>query len=133
MSYNYGGGDIPHYGALVAGAQLRTDRMADFEAALTAVITDIAAHGPDADAFARAKATTVGAIERATKGNDFWAGLIMANLDNPAEVAAIRDGVTSRQAVTPDQVRAAVRRFAAPSAPSFEIKVLPELKTQLKR
>ncbi|GAA3268221.1 hypothetical protein GCM10020258_39240 [Sphingomonas yabuuchiae] len=45
VSYNYGGGDIPHYGALVAGAQLRTDRMADFEAALTAVITDIAAHG----------------------------------------------------------------------------------------
>lgn len=133
VSYNYGSGDIPHYGALVAGAQLRTDRMTDFDAALKAIITDIAAHGPDADAFARAKATTVGAIERARNGNDFWAGLIMANLDNPAEVAAIRDDVTSRQAVTPAQVRAAVSRFADPSAPSFEIEVLPELKTQPKR
>ena len=72
-------------------------------------------------------------FERETRDYDLWTALIRANWDNPAEAAALRDGVTSRQAVAAEQVRAVVRRFAAPSASSFEIKVLPQLKTQLKR
>lgn len=125
VSYNFGTDDMPHYGAFLAGAQLRTDRIADFDAALTSVVADLAAHGPDADAFARAKATSVGAAERARKTNDFWSGALLANLDDPREVAAIRDGVANREAVTPEQVRVAVGKFAGSAARSFEIRVLP--------
>jgi len=75
----------------------------------------------------------MGSIERARNGNDFLADLIMANLDNPMEIHAIRNDVTRRQAVTPEQVRAAISRFATSSAPSFEIKALPELQDQPKR
>lgn len=124
VSYNYDD-DMPHYGALLAGAQLRTDKIADFDTALTSIVTDLATHGPDADAFARAKATSVGAAERARKSNDFWSAVLMVNLDDPREIAAIRDGVAERKAVTQEQVRAAIGKFVGPSARSFEIRVLP--------
>lgn len=124
VSYNYDD-DMPHYGAFLAGAQLRTDRIADFDAALALIIADLAAHGPDPDAFARAKTTSVGAAERARKTNDFWSAVLMVNLDDSREVAAIRDGVAEREAVTPEQVRAAIGKFIGPSAQSFEIRVLP--------
>ncbi len=125
VSYNYDD-NMPHYGAFLAGAQLRTDRIADFDAALASIVADLAAHGPDPDAFARAKTTSVGAAERARKTNDFWSAVLLVNLDDPREIAAIRDGVAERQAVTPEKVRAAVGKFLGPAARSFEIQVLPK-------
>ncbi|MDR6146256.1 hypothetical protein QE363_002049 [Sphingomonas sp. SORGH_AS870] len=53
----------------------------------------------------------LGAIESARNGNDFWAGLIMANWDNPTEVHAIRNDVTRRQAATLEPQRANIRRL----------------------
>ncbi|MDR6146255.1 hypothetical protein QE363_002048 [Sphingomonas sp. SORGH_AS870] len=50
----------------------------------------------------------LGAIESARNGNDFWAGLIMANWDNPTEVHAIRNDVTRRQAATLEPQSAAL-------------------------
>jgi zinc protease len=125
-SHNDGGLVLDRYGLLLAGAQLRTDRIGDFDAALSAIVGDLAAHGPDADALARAKATAIAAMERGQSNNPYWSATLRADLDDPRQVDAIRGAVASRSAVTAQQVRAAVTRFMGPTARSFDIQVLLE-------
>nr|WP_277924498.1 M16 family metallopeptidase [Sphingomonas sp. CROZ-RG-20F-R02-07] len=117
---------LAHYGMMIAGAQLQVGRIADFEAALARILTDIAVHGPGADQMARAKATSVSAAERAMTDNARWQAVLRGDLDDPARLAAIRGYVSSRAAVTAAQVQAAVARYLVPLRRSFTIRVLPQ-------
>jgi zinc protease len=125
-SENDGGVALDHYGLLLAGAQVQVDRIGDFDATLTGIIADLAAHGPDADAFARARTTAIASAERMRSNNPYWSAILNADLDDGRQVDAIRNAVASRAAVTAQQVQAAVARFLGPGAKSFDIQVLPE-------
>jgi len=116
---------LPHHGLLRAGAQLQVGRIAEYGTALDAIITDLAAHGPNADAFERARATSVSAAERARSDNGYWIGVLRADLDDPKRLESIRSFVSSRAAVQAPAVQAVVRRYLAPPGSGFEIQVLP--------
>lgn len=118
--------EMPHYGILQVGAQLGVNRIEDFEKALSAIMTDLATNGPRPDEFARAKATILGNAKRARSNNAYWTSVLGNDFDDPRILTLIRQGIATREAVTIDQVRAALARFAGPSRPGFEIRVLPE-------
>ncbi|MEG3092095.1 insulinase family protein [Sphingomonas sp. PB1R3] len=121
--------DLPNYGRLMVGAQLATNRIDDFERVLSAALADLATNGPKPDEFARAKTTMLGGFTRARTENGYWLSALGFDLDDAFEVDLIRQGVATREAVTADQVRAVLARFAGPAQPGFEIRVLPEAST----
>jgi zinc protease len=118
--------NLSAYGSFVAGAQLKVDRIADFDRALARILADLAANGPDADALARAKATAIAGIERARgSDNGYWLGVVADSLGDPRDIDAVRTAIPGRQAITTADVKAAVARYLAPGR-SFAINVLPE-------
>lgn len=117
---------LPHHGILMAGAQIEIGRIADFMAALDTIVADLAERGPNADAFARARATSVSAAERARSDNGYWLGVLRADLDDPKRLESIRGFVSSRAAVEPSMVQAVTRVYLARPGKGFEIRVLPE-------
>jgi zinc protease len=120
---------LPAYGVLLAGAQVRPSRIADFEAALDRILTELATRGPDADQLARAKATLAARIQRARATNGFWIEVLGRNLDDARRVDAVRTQVAAYAAMDAATVQAAVARYLKPGASgSFEVKVLPEAK-----
>ncbi len=121
--------DLPHYGALIAGAQLRLARRADFYAALDRVVADLAANGPGADALARAKATQISALTRARSDNGYWLGVIDAHLDNPRDLDAVRTAIPGREAVDAAAVKAVVAKYLAGPGKGYEVEVVPEVGT----
>ena len=65
-------------------AQLRPSRIAGFQSALDRITADLAAHGPGADALARAKATQIAGLERAqASDNGYWLAQLSDNLADP--------------------------------------------------
>lgn len=117
--------DLPDYGALIAGAQLGVDRIADFYAALDLIVADLAAHGPDADALARARATAVSGAQRQLSDNRYWMAVLDSPLDDPRNLAAVRTLVSGRQAVDGKAVQAAVSRYLAGPSRGFAVEVRP--------
>jgi len=126
FAYAYSPVDMPNYGRLMVGAQLATNRIDDFERALSATLADLATNGPKPDEFARAKTTMLGGFTRARTENGYWLSALSFDLDDVFQVDLIRQGVATREAVTADQVRAVLARFTGPAKPGFEIRVLPE-------
>lgn len=117
---------MPHYGLLQVGAQLGVGRIEDFEKTLSAIMADLATNGPKPDEFARAKSTILGNAQRARSNNAYWISVLGNDFDDARILTLIRQGIPSREAVTIYQVRDALARFAGPSRPGFEIRVLPE-------
>ncbi|URW74378.1 insulinase family protein [Sphingomonas donggukensis] len=111
------------FGAVVASAQLRPERIADFAAAVTRIVADIAARGPDADALARARQTVVAAAERNRAGNAYWRAALGGDLDDPRQVESIRSYVEGRRVVDAAAVQAVVRRYL--TAAPLRIEVVP--------
>jgi zinc protease len=117
--------DLPAYGTFVAGAQLKVDRIADFDRALARILADLAANGPDADALERARTTAIATIERArASDNGYWLGLVANSIDDPRDLEAVRTAIPGRKALTVADIRAAVTRYLTPGK-SFAINVLP--------
>ena len=115
---------MPHYGVFLAGAQLQTGRIADFDRALAAIIADLAAHGPSPDALARARTVASSAAARAQSDNGYWMGVLSGDLDDPRYAAFAAASVSRWAAVTPEAVKAAVGRYLRRDR-GFEIEVLP--------
>ena len=120
--------DLPEYGALIAGAQLRVARRADFYAALDRVVADLAAHGPGEDALTRAKATQISALTRARSDNGYWLGVLAGPLDDPRDLPAVRTAISGREAIDAAAVKAAVAKDLTGPGKGYEIEVLPEVK-----
>ncbi|MEA3049460.1 MAG: zinc protease [Sphingomonadales bacterium] len=113
---------MPHYGVLIAGAQVQTGRIDPFGASLAAVLADIAAKGPSPDAFSRAQATAISAAERSRADNGWWVGTLASELD-AKRVAEIAGAEAALKAVTPADVKAAAARYLAPGR-GFSVEVL---------
>ena len=115
---------MPHYGVFLAGAQLQTGRIADFDRALNAIVADLGTHGPTPDALARARTVASSASERALSDNGYWMTMLSGDLDDPRYVAFGKATVSRWADVTPAAVRAAVARYLRPDR-GFAIQVLP--------
>ena len=120
-----GSSHLPLYGNLIALAQLTVARIPGFLAAVDRITADLAAHGPSADALARAKAIQIAAIERArSSDNGYWLSIIDNGLDDPREIDSMRTAIPGRQAITGDDIKAAAARWLTP-ANAFTVEVLP--------
>ena len=116
---------LPDYGNVVAAAQVRVGRVADFGAALDRITADLARNGPSADQLARAKATQVAAIERERSGsNAYWLQAIDDAAADPREYDSVRTAITGRQSITAEEVRVAAARYLTPGN-SFSLTALP--------
>lgn len=118
--------DLPDYGFVLAGAQLRVERIGDFYKALAGIVADLAAHGPSADELKRATTTKEAAASRALTSNTYWLTRMSGNLDDPRYVAAVRSIQADIGKVDAAAVEAAVKRWLANSPDAYKIEALPE-------
>jgi len=124
---------LPSYGVVLAGAQVRPSRIADFEAALDRILTELAARGPDPDQLARAKATLTARIDRSRTTNGYWLGVLGRNLDDPRRIDSVRTQIAAYRDMDAAAVQTAVARYLKPGAAgSYEVRVLPDDRTAAK-
>ena len=121
---------LPHYGALLVSSELKPELIPTFQQAVNSIMTDLAANGPSADSFARARAPMLAEIETNRKSNGYWVQVLDDNLDDPAIVDAVRSYITGRAALTPADIQAVAKAYlagngAALPAQAFQIRVLP--------
>lgn len=118
--------DLPAYGLLLIGSQLRPARIGDFQTAIDRIVGDLGRSGPSADALARARATQLAALQRSRAENAYWMGVLDNDLDDPARIDAVRTALTGREAITAEQVKAATARYLRPGG-GYTISALPEV------
>jgi zinc protease len=118
--------ELPDYGFVLAGAQLKLDLIDDFYATLDRIVADLAAKGPGADELARALSTKLAAYRRAQTNNLYWLGRVDDDLDDPRVLAAIRtlpDVIAKTDAAA---VQAAVKHWLAGAKGAYDVEALPE-------
>lgn len=118
--------DLPDYGFVLAGAQLRVERIGDFYKALDGIVADLAAKGPTADELKRAVTTKQAAAERALTTNTYWLTRMSGDLDDPRYLAAVRSIQGDIGKVDAAAVQAAVKRWLADSTGAYKVEALPE-------
>ena len=121
---------LPHYGAMLVSSELRPELIPAFQQAVNSIMADLAANGPSADSFARARAPMLAEIETNRKSNAYWVQVLDDNLDDPAIVDAVRSYITGRAALTPADIQAVAKTYLAGSGEAlpkeaFQIRVLP--------
>ena len=121
---------LPHYGAMLVSSELKPELIPAFQQAVNSIMADLAANGPSADSFARARAPMLAEIETNRKSNAYWVQVLDDNLDDPAIVDAVRSYITGRAALTPADIQAVAKAYLAGSGEAlpkeaFQIRVLP--------
>jgi zinc protease len=114
---------LPHYGVLLAGAQVQTKRVEEFRRSLDAVLLDLASQGPSADEFVRAQATILSTAGRSRANNAWWVGALASDL-TPARISALANYPSIVKALTPGSIKQVTTRYLAPTK-GFTIEVLP--------
>jgi zinc protease len=120
--------DLPAYGFVLAGAQLRVERIGDFYTALDGIVADLAAKGPSADELERAVTTKMAAARRALTTNTYWTSRMSGDLDDPRYLAAVRSIQADIGKVDAAAVQAAVKRWLAGARDAYKVEALPEAK-----
>lgn len=118
--------DLPDYGFVLAGAQLRTERIADFYKTLDGIVADLAAKGPKADELSRAITTKKSSYDRSQTDNGYWLSRIDGDLDDPRVVAAIESVGSEIAKVDAKAVQAAAAHWLANGKHAFDVEALPE-------
>ncbi|MBU3076458.1 M16 family metallopeptidase [Sphingomonas quercus] len=113
---------FPRYGVFIATAQVRADRVADFERVARDIAKDLAKAGPNDDEVTRAVAPVVSANQRNSRTNGYWLGVLDRDLDDPRVLDQIRSAISGYQAVDAEAVRKAARKWLS-RAPSLRIVV----------
>jgi zinc protease len=118
--------ELPDYGFVLAGAQLRLERIGDFYTTLDAIVADLAAKGPSADELQRALSTKLAAYRRAQTSNPYWLGRVDDDLDDPRILAAIRALPGAIEKVDAAAVKAAAQHWLAGTKNAYDVEALPE-------
>lgn len=121
---------LPYYGAMLVSSELKPELIPAFQQAVNAIMSDLAANGPSADSFARARAPMLAEIETNRKSNAYWVQVLDDNLDDSAIVDAVRSYISGRAALTPADIQAVAKAYLAGKgdalpAQAFQIRVLP--------
>lgn len=111
MATAYTNRALPRYGAMMISSELKPELIPAFEKAVSEIMADLAANGPDADSFARARTPLLAELETIRKGHAYWLQNLGDDLDDPKIIAAMRSYVSGRMAITPADVQAAARRY----------------------
>jgi len=116
---------LPGYGMVTARVTSSPQDLPAVEAAIDSIASDIAANGVSADAFARAVGPRIEAAKRAQYNNAYWlAALSIGQADRRFLDLQLRT-VADLQSLTPDDVRAAARRWLVKDR-SWRIEILPK-------
>ena len=118
--------ELPDYGFVLAGAQLRLERIRDFYATLDAIIADLAAKGPSADELQRALSTKLSSYQRSQTNNAYWLGRVDDDLDDPRVLAAIRALPDAIGKVDAAAVKAVTARWLTGAKDAYDVEALPE-------
>ena len=115
---------LPHYGVLIAGAQVQAARVAGFGTSLDAVVSALGSRAADTDAFARAQLTAISTAQRNRQSNEWWVGALGGDL-TPARIDLIAGREARLKQQTPATVQAAIAHYLSPDR-GFVVEVLPE-------
>jgi zinc protease len=118
--------ELPDYGFVLAGAQLRLERIGDFYKTLDSIVADLAAKGPDADELQRALSTKLAAWRRSQTDNGYWLGRVDDDLDDPRILAAIRTLPDAIEKVDAAAIKAAAQHWLANAKNAYDVEALPE-------
>jgi zinc protease len=118
--------ELPDYGFVLAGAQLRLERIGDFYKTLDSIVADLAAKGPDADELQRALSTKLAAWRRSQTDNGYWLGRVDDDLDDPRILAAIRALPDAIEKVDAAAIKVAAQHWLANAKNAYDVEALPE-------
>ncbi|MGN6279381.1 MAG: M16 family metallopeptidase [Sphingomonas sp.] len=118
--------ELPDYGFVLAGAQLRLERIKDFYKTLDGIVADLAAKGPTADELQRALSTKLSAYQRAQTNNAYWLGRVDDDLDDPRVLTAIRTLPDVIAKVDAAAVKAAAQHWLVDEKGAYDVEALPE-------
>jgi zinc protease len=98
------------YGYLAAQVEAPPASLERFFQQAQRIADDLATRPIDADELARARRPMLEAIERARDGNGYWVGAL-EKLEDPFRLESVRTQRSDLQAVTPEALREAARKY----------------------
>jgi zinc protease len=113
-----------NWGIFYAGAEVRPERVDAFFRAAREIVADLAARPVSAEEFARAQNPVLSGIQRTVRTNGYWLAALEAIAAQPEDLAGIRSYLADYQALTPEEVRAAVAAHVADQG-DWSMVVLP--------
>lgn len=115
----------PGYGYLAAQVEAPPASLAAFFRTAQGIADDLATRPIDEDELARARRPMLAAIERARDGNGYWLGALEDLGEDPFTLESIRTQRSDLEAVTPEALRDAARRYLV-GATAVRVQVVRE-------
>jgi zinc protease len=115
----------PGYGTFTLSSTAAADQIAAVQAAMRAMIADLAARPVDADVIARASRPLLEAYDNALKDLGGWLGLAARAQSQPDRIQRWQAAPALIRAITPQDLQSAAQAFLA-SADPVEVLVMPE-------
>jgi zinc protease len=102
--------DLPDWGIFYAASELKPGSAPTFFRIAREIVADLAARPAAADEFERAKNPVLTGIERRVRTNAYWLGTLEDWVREPRSIELARTFLQDYQAMTAEDVRAAVAR-----------------------
>jgi zinc protease len=102
--------DLPDWGIFYAASELKPGSAPTFFRIAREIVADLAARPAAADEFERAKNPVLTGIERRVRTNAYWVGTLEDWVREPRSIELARTFLQDYQAMTAEDVRAAVAR-----------------------
>jgi zinc protease len=116
---------FPGYGYIAAFAEIPPDKSKLFFDAVAQVTADLAANGPTADEFERARKPELDSLEKAAETNGYWAGYLSGAQADERKLTLMRNARPQLEQVTPDDVRDVAAKYLT-DAKAWKMLVLPK-------
>lgn len=113
------------YGYIAAFAEIPPDKSKLFFDAVDKVTADLAANGPSADEFERARKPEIDALEKAVETNGYWAGYLSGVQSDERKLTLLRNARPQLEKVTPEDVKRVAGKYLTPGK-AWKLVVLPE-------
>jgi len=116
---------FPGYGYIAAFAEIPPDKSKLFFDAVAQVTADLAANGPSADEFERARKPELDALEKAAETNGYWAGYLSDAQADERKLTLLRNAKPQLEHVTPADVQRVAAKYLT-DAKAWKMVVLPK-------
>ena len=102
------------YGYIQAYSQIPRGQMAQFDAALNAIIADLQAGHITPEELERARVPAIENLQKAQQTNEYWLSALDDTAEHPAKLTLIRDYEKDLRAVTAADIAAVTRKYLVP-------------------
>jgi zinc protease len=116
---------FPGYGYIAAFAEIPPDKSKLFFDAVEKVTADLAANGPTADEFERARKPELDSLEKAIETNGYWAGYLSGAQADERKLTLLRNARPQLERVTAEDVKRVAAKYLTPGK-AWKLVVLPE-------